>query len=109
MIFKFLIDRKFQLTIAININSSKDVDEEHVMHPKSNNKEFMSYDNANEVANKLFESFLSRYQIDLETSIRGSDFIFNSVQLLHKCHKINVKLGESYTDSSDSIKKEKNQ
>ena len=107
MIFKFLIHGKFQLTIAINSNSSKDVDEEHVMHSKSDNKEFMSYDNANEVVKELFESLLSRYQIDLETSIRGSDFIFNLVQLLYKCHKMNVKLGGSYVDSSDLIKKKK--
>ena len=51
---------KIQLTIAINFTSSKDVDEESVMHSKSDNKEFMSYDNANEVVNELFESLLSR-------------------------------------------------
>ena len=79
-----------QLTIAINFISSKDVDEECVMLSKSNNVEFMPYDNVNEVVNELFESLLSRYQIGLETSLRGNDFIFNSVELLcYKCHKIN--------------------
>ena len=72
-----------QLTIAINFISSKDVDEERVMHSKSDNIELMLYDNANEVVNKVFESLLSRYQIDLETLMRGSDFIFDSVQLLY--------------------------
>ena len=67
----------------------------------------MSYDNANEVVNELFESLLSRYKIGLEISMRGSDFIFDSVQLLyHKCHKINFKRGGSY-DSPDWIKKQK--
>ena len=56
---------KIQLTIEINFFSSKDVDKECVMYSKSGNIEFMSYDNVNEVANKLFESFLSRYQIVL--------------------------------------------
>ena len=38
--------------------------------------------------------------------MRGSDFIFDSVQLLYdKCHKINFKRGGSYIDSSDCIKK----
>ena len=38
--------------------------------------------------------------------MRGSDFILDSVQLLHyKCHKINFKRGSSYIDSSDWIKK----
>ena len=72
---------KIQLIIAINFISSKDVDEERVIRSKSNNIEFMSYDNSNEVFNELFESLLSRYQIGLGTSMRGSDFIFDSVQL----------------------------
>ena len=59
------------------------------MHLKSDNIKNMLYGNANEVANELFESLLSRYQISLETSMRGSDFIFDSVQLLYYyCHKI---------------------
>ena len=78
------------------------------MHSKSNNIEFMSYDNANEVVNKLFKSLFSRYQTGLETLLKGSDFIFDSVQLLYyKCHKINFKRGGSYVDSPDRIKKEK--
>ena len=52
---------KVQLTIAINFISSKDFDEKCVMHSKSDNIEFMSFDNANEVVNELFESLLSRY------------------------------------------------
>ena len=37
---------KIQLAISINFISSKDDNEEHVMHSKSNNVEFMSFDNA---------------------------------------------------------------
>ena len=59
----------------------------------------MSYDNANGVVNEIFESLLSRYQIGLETSTSETDFIFESVKLLYyKCHKINLKRGESYID-----------
>ena len=69
----------------------------------------MSYDNVNEVVHKLFESLLSVYQIGLETPMRRSDFIFDSVQLLYyKCHKINFKWGGSYIDSTDWIKKKNN-
>ena len=96
---------KIQLTIAINFISSKDVDEERAMHSKRDNIEFMTYDNANEIVNELFESLLSRYQIGLETSMTGSDFIFDSAQLLYyQCHKINFKRGGSYIDSPDWIK-----
>ena len=70
------------LTIAMNFISSKDVNEEHVMHLKSDNIEFTLYDNANAVFNELFESLLSKCQIGLETSMRG-DFTFDSVQLLY--------------------------
>ena len=58
---------RIQLTIAINFISSKDVDEERVMYSKSDNTEFISYDNTNEVVNQFFESLLSKYQIGLET------------------------------------------
>lgn len=58
---------KIQLTNAINSISSKDIDEERVMHSKSNNTEFISYDNVNEVVDERFESLLLRYQIGLET------------------------------------------
>ena len=97
-----------QLTNAINFVSSKYVDEERVMHSKSNNIEFMLNDNANEVVNELFESLLSRYHIGSETSVRGCDFIFDSVQLLYyRCQKTNLKYGGSYIHSPDRIKKKK--
>ena len=99
---------KIQVTIAIDFPSSKDDDEERVMHSESDNIACMSYDNANEVVNELFESFLSRYQAGLKTSMKGSDFILDSVQLLYyKCHDINFKRGSSYIDSPDWIKKKK--
>ena len=84
---------KIELTTAINFISSKDVDEEHVMHSKSNDKEFIISDNTNHIVDDFFESLLSRYLSGLETSIRVSDFIFDSVQfLLSKCNKTNFRL-----------------
>ena len=47
---------KVQLTIAINFISSKDADEEQVMHLESNNIEFMTYGNANNIVDEHFES-----------------------------------------------------
>ena len=47
---------KVQLTIAINFISSKDADEEQVMHLESNNIEFMTYGNANNIVDELFGS-----------------------------------------------------
>ena len=40
--------------------------------------------------------------------MRGSDFIFDLVQMMYyKCHKIDFKRGGSYIDSPDWIKKKK--
>ena len=62
------------------------------MHSKSENIEIMINDEPDEVMEELFQSLLFMYQIGLETSLRGSDFIFDCVQLLYyKCHKINFK------------------
>ena len=55
---------KTQLAIAINFISSKGNDEECVMHSKSYNTEFMIYDNADEVIEKIFQSLLSRFGLD---------------------------------------------
>ena len=49
-------------------------------------QKFTSDNDANEVVNELFDSLSSRYQNNLETSMRGNDFIFESVQY-YKCHK----------------------
>ena len=50
------------------------------MHSKSDNIRFLSYHDANEVFNELFESLCSRYQDNLEKSIKRSEFIFDSVE-----------------------------
>ena len=48
-----------QLTIAINFISSKDVDKERIMHLKSNNVEFKTYDNVSDITDELFKALLS--------------------------------------------------
>ena len=95
---------KIQLTIAINYISSKDAEEERVMHSRGDNIKFTFYNDANEVVDKL-ESLRSRYLGNLEISMRESDFIFHSVQLMYyKCHKTNFKRGGSHIVFADWIK-----
>ena len=72
-----------QLTIAINFISLKDAEEEHVMHLKSNNIEFMISCNVNNIIDELFKTLLSRCRGNSETSMRGIDFIFDSFQSLY--------------------------
>ena len=85
---------KIQLTIAIKFIFSKDAEEEHIMDLRSSNIKCTSYNDANEVVNELFELLRTRYLGNLETSMRRTDFIFDSVQLMYyKCHKVNLNVG----------------
>ena len=53
------------------------------MHAKSNIIEIMVGSETNEIIEELFKSFLQRYQEELEESMRGSEFIFDSVDALY--------------------------
>ena len=57
----------------------QDTDQECVMHSKSDNIKIMINDKADEVIQELFQSLFSRYQIGLETSMKGSEIcLWNS-------------------------------
>ena len=74
------------------------------MHSKSDGIEIMISDVTDEIIEKLFNSLKNRYQNNLQ-SMRGSEFVFDYVQLLYyKCHKININCGGSYINSPDWIK-----
>ena len=85
---------EIKLIIESNFISSKDTEEERVMH-KSDNIKFISHNDANEVVYKLSESLRSRYQGNLETLIEGSEFS-NSVQLMYDSyHEVSFRRGSS--------------
>ena len=64
----------------------------------------MMNDKADETIEELFDSLKNRYQNNVEL-MRGSEFIFNYVNLLfNKCHKVITNRGGSYIDFLDSIK-----
>ena len=91
---------KISLTVIINFISSKDSDEICKKKKKSNNLEFMMGNGTNEIIKELFESLLQKYQEGLEERKRGSEFLFDSVDLLHyNLHKISLNRGGSYIDS----------
>ena len=80
------------------------------MPSSSDNIKFTSYSDASDVMDKLFKPLRSIYQVNLETSMKGSDFIFDSVQILYyKCHKVDFSRGGSYIDSPDWVKKKNQQ
>ena len=51
------------------------------MYSTNSNIKFTPYSDVNEVINEIIESLRSRHKRYLETSLRGSEFIFDSVQL----------------------------
>ena len=54
----------------------------------------MIYDKSDEVIEEPSPSLLYKYQIRLETSMKGSDFIFDCLDFLnYKCLKINLNCG----------------
>ena len=78
------------------------------MHSISDNIKFATDNNAYEVVKLFLDSFRSKYQDNLETSMKGSDLIFDSVEpMYYKCHKVNFKRVGSYFYSPDWIKNKK--
>ena len=99
---------KIQLTMAINFISSKDSDETRTMHTKSNNVEIMKGSETDEIIEKLFESLLQLYQKHLKESMRGREFVYDSVDSLHyNLNKIDLSTGRSYIDSPKWLKNKK--
>ena len=97
---------KLQLTAEINFISLKpDSDETRVMDTKSNNEEIMNGSDTDEIIEGLFESFLQKYEENLQEKMKGSDFEFDGVNFLYyDFNKISINRGGSYIDSPKWIK-----
>ena len=99
---------KIQLTMAINFISSKDSDETSTMHSKSNNVEIMMDSETDELIEELFKLFLQKYQAGLEEPMRGSEFVYASVDALYyNLNKVSLSIGGSYIDSPKWLKNKK--
>ena len=92
---------KIQLIAEINFISLKPgSDETRVMYTRSDNEEFMNGDNANEIIKSLFESFLQRFEENLQEKMRGSDFEFDGINFFYyNLNKTSIYRGGSYIDS----------
>ena len=63
---------KIQLIAEMNVISSKPgSDETRVMYTRSDNEEFMSSDDTNEIIKSPFELFLQRFEENLQEKMRG--------------------------------------
>ena len=79
------------------------------MRTKSDNVHILMVSKTDEIIEELFESLLQNYQKDLEESMKGSNFIFDSVDLLYyHLQKTSLKrTGSSYIDSPEWLKNKK--
>ena len=94
---------KIQLIMAISFISSKYINEEQVVHSKSNNIEVMTYKNAIKFLNHFFQDTKLIYKHQWKRAIY---FWFGQL-LYYKCQKINFERGKSYIESPDRIKNKK--
>ena len=69
--------------MSIKFISSRDSNETRIMHTKSDNIEIMMGSETNDIIEELRESLLQKCQEGLEESMRGSEFIIDSVDLLY--------------------------
>ena len=80
-------------------------DETRIMYTRSDNEEFMNGSDTDEVIKLLFESFLQKYEENLQDKMRGSDFEFDGVKFLYYDFiKTSINRGGSYIDSPKWLK-----
>ena len=78
------------------------------MHIKSDNIEIMIGSETDYIIDELFKSLLQKYQEGLKESVRRSELVFDSVDLLYyHLQRISLKRGESYVDSPKQLKDKK--
>ena len=90
--------------MGVNFISSNDTGEVRTFLVRSDNEEIRSGKEANHIINGLLKSFLSNYQNEEKILRNGSNFVFESVDLLsYHIHKTNLKRGKSYIKSPEWI------
>ena len=98
---------KIQLTVEINFISLKPgSDETRVIYTRSFNEEIMKGSDTDEVIKLLFESFLKKYEENLQEKMKGSDFEFDGINFFYyDFNKTSINRGGSYIDSPQWLKK----
>ena len=100
---------KVQLIAEISFISLKPgSDETRIMHTRSDNEEFMNGSDTYEIIKGLFESFLQKYEENLQEIMKGLEFEFDGVNFLYyDFNKATINRGGSYIDSPKWLKDKK--
>ena len=90
---------KIQISTRVNFISSKDTGETRTIYVWSDNVSIMWGSDTDDIIREIFRSFLRNYQEELKI-IKGSDFVFESVELMdYKLHRVRLRIGVSYVKS----------
>ena len=94
--------------MSINFMSYKDSEKTRSMCTKGDNIEIKMVSETDDIIKEIFESLLQNHQEGLKKSIRGGEFIFDSVHLLYYyLHKTRLKCVRSYIVSLKWLKNKK--
>ena len=78
------------------------------MYTKSNNVDIMMGSETDEIIKELFKSFLQKYQEGIEESMRGSEFVYDSVNALYyNLNKVSLSRDGSHIDFRKWLKNKK--
>ena len=90
--------------MGANSISTNDTGEIRTLYVNSNNEEIRLGNETYDIINRLIESVLSKYQNKEKILRDGSNFVFESVNLLtYHIHKTRLKRGKSYIKSPEWI------
>ena len=98
-----------QLSAEINFISLKPGSHEtREMYTRSDNEEFMSSDDTNEIIKLLLESFLQKFEENLQNKMRGSEFEFDGINFFYySFNKTSIYRGGTYIDLPKWLKSKK--
>ena len=98
---------KIQINMHVKFTFSRDTEETRILYVRSDNVSIMQAIDTDDIIRDIFRSFLQHFQEELKI-IKGSDFVFESVDLLdYKLHRVRLKRGGSYIKSPKWLENKK--
>ena len=93
----------------VNFISSKDTGKTRTIYVWSDNVSIIRGGDTDNIIREIFSSVLRNCQEELKT-IKGSDFVFESVELMdYKLHRVLLRRDESYVKSPEWLANKKQQ
>ena len=93
---------KIQINMHVNFVSSNDTGEIRTIFVWSDNEEIRLGNETDDIIKRLINSFLTNYQKEEIILRNGSNFVFESVDLLsYHIHRTSLRRGKSYVKSSE--------